>query len=188
LRFVVAVGSVDTFVPAEQVRVVVQTRGEVAEPADDWYCKLVHVMCGLQVVWLDVSWYSVAPWHAVFVAPSTHLCPSGHWMQLLLLLRCEPALHCLHAVELGAASSWYLLPGHAPHTRPAVSEGACDSYVPAPHVMWGKQKDVPVLCWYFPTGHSAQWAPEVCALPGSPKRPAAHAVQTPSSIAAVAFE
>ena len=39
----VAVGGVDTFVPAEQVRVVVQVRGEVAEPADDWYCVLLHV-------------------------------------------------------------------------------------------------------------------------------------------------
>ena len=76
-----AVGSVDTFVPAEQVRVVVQTRGEVAEPADDWYCKLVHVMCGVQVVWLDVSWYCVVPSHAVFVAPS-HLNPTGHAVQV----------------------------------------------------------------------------------------------------------
>ena len=39
----VAVGCVDTFVPAEQVRVVVHVRGEVAEPADDWYCVLLHV-------------------------------------------------------------------------------------------------------------------------------------------------
>ena len=43
LRSVAAVGVSSTFVPAEQVRVVVQIRGEVAEPADDWYCVLSHV-------------------------------------------------------------------------------------------------------------------------------------------------
>ena len=38
-----AVGCFDTYVPAEQMRVVVHVRGEVAEPADDWYCVLLHV-------------------------------------------------------------------------------------------------------------------------------------------------
>jgi hypothetical protein len=34
-RFVAAVGCFNIIVPAEQVRVVVQIRGEVAEPAND---------------------------------------------------------------------------------------------------------------------------------------------------------
>ena len=78
LRSVVGVGSVDTFVPAEQVRVVVQTRGEVAEPADDWYCKLVHVTYGLQLLCPASSWYvSIA--HALQVgAPAADTKPAGH--------------------------------------------------------------------------------------------------------------
>ena len=31
------------------MRVVVHVRGKLAEPADDWYCKLVHVTNGVQV-------------------------------------------------------------------------------------------------------------------------------------------
>ena len=62
LRSVVAVGFVNTFVPAEQVRVVVQTRGEVAEPADDWYCVVTsHVGWALHAVSPALSWYCVAP-------------------------------------------------------------------------------------------------------------------------------
>ena len=62
LRSVVAVGFVNTFVPAEQLRVVVQIRGEVAEPADDWYCVVTsHVGWALHAVSPALSWYCVAP-------------------------------------------------------------------------------------------------------------------------------
>ena len=76
-----SVGCVNTFVPAGQMRVVVHVRGKLAEPADDWYCKLVHVTNGVQVVLPGVSWYSVVPSHAIMVVP-LHLFPTGHDVQM----------------------------------------------------------------------------------------------------------
>jgi hypothetical protein len=97
-RSVVLVAFLATRVPAEQVRVVVHARGEVAEPAYDWYSELVQLTCAVQVVCPDSPWYSLLPSHADLLAlylESAHMCPGGHSMQLVALARYEPAPHFL---------------------------------------------------------------------------------------------
>ena len=137
----VAVGGVDTFVPAEQVRAVVHVRGEVAEPADDWYCKLVHVTNGVHVVWPDVSWYSVLPSHAVLVVP-LHLFPTGHSVQVRstddvpanegysLAAQVRKAMHVSALTPVLNA----VVPSQLLQVRSVVALGAFVTRLPAAHV------------------------------------------------------
>ena len=50
-----------------------QTRGAVAEPADEANVLPLQVGCALHVAWPGSSWYSLVPSHAVVSAPLGHL-------------------------------------------------------------------------------------------------------------------
>ena len=72
MRSAVTLGAFVTRLPAAHVRHAVQTRGAVAEPADEANVPL-QVGCALHVAWPGSSWYSLIPSHAVVVAPLEHL-------------------------------------------------------------------------------------------------------------------
>jgi len=72
VRSAVTLGAFVTRLPAAHVRHAVQTRGAVAEPADEANVPL-QVGCALHVAWSGSSWYSLVPSHAVVVAPLGHL-------------------------------------------------------------------------------------------------------------------
>ena len=136
MRSAVALGAFVTRLPAAQVRHVVQTRGDVAEPADEANVPPVHVGCGLHVAWPGSSWYLLVPSHAVAAAPLGHLKPGGHAMQLVALARYEPAPHTEQCAAFSVVL-YSVVSSQLVQVRSDAASGAFATRLPAAQVRHG---------------------------------------------------